>query len=120
DLETLADPLPEPAALLAASLAARSDHPVSRAVAQAHAAAGSAALLEVRDFAALPGRGVRGRIGDTVLHLGNLRLMRELDVATPELQDRMQAHEQQGKTAIALTDGTRALALAAVADTLKP
>src|SRR5690606_2613844 len=51
---------------------------------------------------------------------GNLRLMRELDVATPELQDRMQAHEQQGKTAIALTDGTRALALAAVADTLKP
>jgi len=74
----------------------------------------------VRDFAALPGRGVRGRIGDTVLHLGNLRLMRELGVATPELQDRMQAHEQQGKTAIALTDGTRALALAAVADTLKP
>jgi len=120
DLETLAEALPEPAALLAASLAARSDHPVSRAVAQAHAAAGSAALLEVRDFAALPGRGVRGRIGDTVLHLGNLRLMRELGVATPELQDRMQAHEQQGKTAIALTDGTRALALAAVADTLKP
>src|SRR3546814_5059248 len=32
----------------------------------------------------------------------------------------MQAYEQQGKTAIALTDGTHILALAAVADTLKP
>jgi len=119
DLETLAEPPGQPAALLAASLAARSDHPVSRAVAQAHAG-DAAALLDVRDFAALPGRGVRGRIGDTALHLGNLRLMRELGVATPELQARMQAYEQQGKTAIALTDGTSVLALAAVADTLKP
>ncbi|MBO9356153.1 heavy metal translocating P-type ATPase [Bordetella petrii] len=119
DLETLADLPGQPAALLAASLAARSDHPVSRAVAQAHAG-DSAALLEVRDFAALPGRGVRGRIGAATLHLGNLRLMRELGLATPELQARMQAYEQQGKSAIALADDTRVLALAAVADTLKP
>src|SRR3546814_2125264 len=51
-------------------------------------------LLEVRDFAALPGRGVRGRIGDSALHLGNLRLMRELGAATPELQARMQRSEE--------------------------
>ncbi|HYG44459.1 MAG TPA: heavy metal translocating P-type ATPase [Bordetella sp.] len=121
DLQTLADPPGQPAILLAASLAARSDHPVSRAVAQAPAAMEcAAAWLDVQDFSALPGRGVRGRIGESTLHLGNLRLMRELGVATPDLQARMQAYEQQGKTAIALTDGTRALAVAAVADTLKP
>ncbi|WP_407851324.1 heavy metal translocating P-type ATPase [Bordetella petrii] len=123
DLDTLVPPEPGAAApaLLAASLAARSDHPVSRAVAQAHAAgAAPAPLLEVRDFAALPGRGVRGRIGEQTWHLGNLRLMRELSVATPELQARIEALELQGKTAIALADGRRAVALAAVADTLKP
>jgi len=123
DLDTLVPPEPGAAApaLLAASLAARSDHPVSRAVAQAHAAgAAPAPLLEVRDFAALPGRGVRGRIGGQTWHLGNLRLMRELGVATPDLQARIEAVEQQGKTAIALADGRRAVALAAVADTLKP
>ena len=123
DLDTLVPPEPGAAApaLLAASLAARSDHPVSRAVAQAHAAgAAPAPLLEVRDFAALPGRGVRGRIGGQTWHLGNLRLMRELGVATPDLQARIEALEQQGKTAIALADGRRAVALAAVADTLKP
>ena len=123
DLDTLVPPEPGAAApaLLAASLAARSDHPVSRAVAQAHAAgAAPAPLLEVRDFAALPGRGVRGSIGGQTWHLGNLRLMRELGVATPDLQARIEALEQQGKTAIALADGRGAVALAAVADTLKP
>src|SRR3546814_15974578 len=78
------------------------------------------ALLEVRDFAALPGRGVRGRIGDSALHLGNLRLMRELGAAPPELPARMQAYETQGQTAIALPRGTHILAMAGVADTLKP
>jgi len=121
ELQVLGEHAPHPAALMAASLAARSDHPVSRAVAQAHAAAATPhPLLDVQDFAALPGRGVRGRIGATTLHLGNLRLMRELGVATDDLQARMQAYEQQGQTAIALTDGTQALAVAAVADTLKP
>ncbi|MCD0502710.1 heavy metal translocating P-type ATPase, partial [Bordetella petrii] len=76
--------------------------------------------LPVQDFAALPGRGVRGRVGDTTLHLGNLRLMRELGVASDDVQASMQAYEGQGKTAIALSDGSRVLALAAVADTLKP
>src|SRR5690606_38929936 len=83
--------------------------PVSRAVAQAHAAAATPQpLLDVQDFAALPGRGVRGRIGPPTLHLGNLRLMRELGVATSDLHARMQAYEEQGQTAIALTDGTGA------------
>ncbi|OZI24124.1 copper-translocating P-type ATPase [Bordetella genomosp. 7] len=121
ELQVLGEHAQHPAALMAASLASRSDHPVSRAVAQAHAAAATPQpLLDVQDFAALPGRGVRGRIGPTTLHLGNLRLMRELGVATSDLQARMQAYEEQGQTAIALTDGTRVLAVAAVADTLKP
>src|SRR5690606_22171066 len=123
DLDTLVRPEPGAAApaLLAASLAARSARPVPRAVARAHAAGAAAApLLEVRDFAARPGRGVRGRIGGQTWHLGNLRLMRELGVATPDLQARIEALEQQGKTAIALADGRGAVALAAVADTLKP
>ncbi len=47
---------------IAASLAARSDHPVSKAVAQA-AQTEAIALLDVAEFSALPGRGVQGQIG---------------------------------------------------------
>ncbi|KGD92412.1 ATPase P [Achromobacter sp. RTa] len=108
-----------PAALVAASLAARSDHPVSLAVAAAAHEAGKA-LLDVADFAALPGRGVSGSIDGVGFQLGNLRLMREAGVASDALEARMVELERQGKSVIALTDGRRVLALAAVADTVKP
>lgn len=104
-------------ALILSSLASRSDHPVSRALAQA--AAGTR-FLQVSDFQALAGRGVSGRIGEETFYLGNRRLMRELGVLTPEIETRIDAFETAGKTANALSDGQRVLALAAVADTLKP
>ncbi len=107
----------QPSALILSSLASRSDHPVSRALAQA--AAGTR-FLEVSDFQALAGRGVSGRIGEETFYLGNRRLMRELGVLTPEIETRIDAFETAGKTANALSDGQRVLALAAVADTLKP
>lgn len=113
--------LDSPIARWAAGLAARSDHPVSRAIAQAHAATRNGPPLPaVEDFVALPGRGVSGRIDGRLLHLGNARLMRELGVTTPAMLAHIDTFELAGKTAIALTDGTQVLAVAAVADTLKP
>ncbi len=114
-----AAPGPHPAALVAASLAARSDHPVSLAVANAARQAGST-LLEVEAFAALPGRGVSGQVGGQTYHLGNRRLMRELGVSSAALDTRFDELESQGKSVIALSDGSRVLAVAAVADTVKP
>ncbi|MBR8654852.1 cadmium-translocating P-type ATPase [Achromobacter sp. Marseille-Q0513] len=109
----------QPAALVAASLAARSDHPVSLAVANAAREAGHQ-LLDVADFSALPGRGVAGVIDGVTFQLGNRRLMRETGVASDALEARMDELERQGKSVIGLTDGSRVLALAAVADTVKP
>lgn len=121
DLEAwdVADFTPHPGTLIAASLAARSDHPVSLAIATAAREAGST-LLEVDAFTALPGRGVSGRIDGVTFQLGNRRLMRDAGVSNPTLEARMDELERQGKSAIALTDGTHVLALAAVADTVKP
>ncbi len=109
----------QPAGLVAASLAARSDHPVSLAVANAAREAGKA-LLDVQDFTALPGRGVSGQVDGVLFQLGNRRLMHELGVSSPKLEARLDELERQGKSAIALSDGHRVLAVAAVADTVKP
>ncbi len=103
---------------LAVSLAARSDHPVSRAVALAGEQAG-VARDEVSDFAALPGRGVQGTIAGVLYRLGNHRLIEELGVCSPELEARLTALERQGKTTLMLTDGQIVLALFAVADTVR-
>ena len=103
---------------LAASLASRSDHPVSMAVAKA-AQADKIPLREVENFAALPGRGVKGEIGGTEFHLGNHRLVEELGVCTPELEERLEELESEGKTVILLVGENGVHALFAVADTVK-
>src|SRR5690606_34316943 len=66
---------------LACSLAARSDHPVSRAV-LGDDAAEQPALEPVEGFAALPGRGIKGSIGGRDYVLGNHRLIHELGLCS--------------------------------------
>jgi Cd2+/Zn2+-exporting ATPase len=103
---------------LAASLAARSDHPVSQAVARA-AEADGIALYAVDRLAALPGRGVSGLIEGRSYHLGNHRLIEELGLCSRELEARLDALEAQGKTVVALCGESAVLALFAVADTVR-
>ena len=103
---------------LAVSLAARSDHPVSIALAQAANLEGPG-LYEVEDFTALPGRGARGRMGGAVYHLGNHRLVEELGVCSPDLEARLATLEAQGKTVVMLVGADGVQALFAVADTVK-
>ncbi|MEL0167219.1 MAG: heavy metal translocating P-type ATPase [Pseudomonadaceae bacterium] len=101
---------------LAASLAARSDHPVSRALANAN----RQPLLEVDDFSALPGQGVSGLIEGARYFLGNARLAVARGLMTEALQERLSALEREGKSLVVLCSEQQALGLFAVADTLKP
>jgi Cd2+/Zn2+-exporting ATPase len=103
---------------LAASLAARSDHPVSHAIANA-AVDKQQAPHAVDNFAALPGRGVRGDINGQTYHLGNHRLVEDLGLCSAELEEKLFALEKQGKSVVLLLDHSGPLALFAVADTVK-
>jgi Cd2+/Zn2+-exporting ATPase len=102
----------------AASLATRSDHPVSQAIARA-AQAATVELHEVHDFEAIPGRGVKGVVDGNALYLGNQRLISELGLETPVLISELEQLERQGKTAIMIATPTQVLAILAVADTVK-
>ncbi|PVY57448.1 MULTISPECIES: heavy metal translocating P-type ATPase [unclassified Simplicispira] len=102
----------------AASLATRSDHPVSQAIAR-KANRDGVSLHEVDDFSALPGRGVRGRIDGRMLQMGNHRLANELGLSEVALQSQLQGLERQGKTAILLMNESTVLGIFAVADTVK-
>ena len=102
---------------LGASLAARSDHPVSRAIAAF--GPGDGPPLDPADFTALPGRGVKGRLEGRTLYLGNQRLARELDAHSPDLEVRLDELERQGKTAVLVMEPRRVLGAFAVADTLR-
>nr|WP_312225962.1 heavy metal translocating P-type ATPase [Stutzerimonas nitrititolerans] len=118
DFLALADGSYETSRSAAASLAHRSDHPVSQAIART-AAEQSVALYEVENFEALPGRGVRGSIDGRRYQLGNQRLLAELGFGSPALEGTLDQLERQGKTAVILSDEHRVLALFGVADTLR-
>jgi len=118
DFVAWGDAPPASSRSIAASLAARSDHPVSKAVAQAANVEG-VALHDVVEFSALPGRGVRGSINGVTYHLGNHRMLEELGHCPPELEQRIAAMEREGKTVVILVSTDGAQALIAVADTIK-
>lgn len=103
---------------LAASLASRSDHPVSLAIAQ-KAQEQNIPLQPVEAFQALLGRGVRGEINGELYHLGNHRLVEELGLCSPQLEVQLDRLERQGKSVILLLDLSGPMALFAVADTIK-
>ena len=105
-------------AQLAASLAQRSDHPVSQAIAR-HAEQQGLALLPVGNFTALLGRGVCGVLDDQLYQLGNHRLVEELGLCSPALEAQLEPLERQGKSVVLLCSPSQVLAVFAVADTLK-
>jgi Cd2+/Zn2+-exporting ATPase len=100
---------------VARSLASRSDHPVSKAVASGL----QEQAVDVQEFGAELGKGVHGLVDGKAYILGNHRWVHERGLCSPELERLMQEHEAQGRTLSVLANEREALALFAVADTTK-
>jgi Cd2+/Zn2+-exporting ATPase len=100
----------------AASLAERSDHPISRAIATAL----EGERRPVDGLEAHGGRGISGLIEARPLRLANHRWVHELGLCTVELEQAMAAHERRGRSVSLLADEQGVLALLAVADQPRP
>lgn len=100
---------------IANSLATRSDHPVSKAVAEGL----EGDVVQVDDFGAEMGRGVHGNVDGQSYILGNHRWVHERGLCSEQLEAEMAQHEAQGRTVSLLASQAQALALFAVADTTK-
>ncbi|WP_296947768.1 heavy metal translocating P-type ATPase [uncultured Massilia sp.] len=104
-----------------------SAHPLARAVAQA-AQDNAIAAPPAHAAAALPGRGVRARVGTDTVWLGNLRMLQDAGAGAiaPALQAAAARHEADGRTvswlALAPADGAvpQVLGLLAFGDRVRP
>ncbi len=103
---------------LAAGLAARSDHPVSGAIAR-QAALDGIEPAPVEDFVAHPGQGVSGVMEGRRWSLGNRRMAESVAPLSPEIARRVDELEAQGKSATLLMNDDGVCALIAVADTVR-
>ena len=103
---------------LAASLAARSDHPVSRAIAQAAKEAG-VGPQPVEGFTAIPGQGITGTIAGEKWFLGNHSMIEALNLCSSTLEKHISDLEKQGKTVVALVGESKVQCLLAVSDVIR-
>jgi P-type Cu+ transporter len=103
---------------LAASLERASEHPLAAAVVQAALETGLG-LAEVQDFDAPPGRGVTGTVDGRRVVIGSPRYMRELGIATADLDAEADRLRREGVTAIFIAVDGRLAGVVAIADPLK-
>ncbi|MEB2287166.1 MAG: heavy metal translocating P-type ATPase [Anaerolineae bacterium] len=105
---------------VAASVEARSEHPLAAAICAAAAERGLA-LDEVGEFYAEPGQGVAGTIGETLVRVGRAQYITECAGQPPAgllaEHDRLR---DQGKTVLLACCGGEWMGALAVADQLRP
>jgi Cu+-exporting ATPase len=104
---------------LAASIERSSEHPLAQAIVKA-AAERKLQLGDVSDFKAPSGKGATGSIDGKTMALGNAMLMRDLGVATADLDAAAEAARQDGATAIFVAVDGRVAGIIAIADPIKP
>jgi len=98
---------------LAASVERDSEHPLAEAVRSAAQREGLA-FQDAQAFTAIPGLGVRARIGDHTITVGNQRF-----IGQEPLENAAQL-EAQGKTALYIARDDEVIGIMGAADTLRP
>ena len=104
---------------VAASLAAMNKHPLSRAIVR-HAEERNTPFLDVVDFTALPGRGVKGRVRNGEAFLVNLAELEEHGWATDEVREVFRLAAESGRSTVALADAFGVEAVFELADEIRP
>ena len=103
---------------LAASLEVASEHPLGEAIV-AKAKEQGAAFDEVTNFEAIPGFGIKGHVGETLVFLGNEKWMRENGLANAKMNEKANHFAEQGKTPLYIGYNDAVQGLIVVADTVK-
>ena len=105
---------------LAASVEARSEHPLGKAVVSGWREAGGE-LAEAEDFAMLPGRGVSALVGGRRVLAGNIELLASEGAAPgAEMLSAAEEYRERGCTVIYIAVSGAAAGFIALSDTLRP
>src|SRR6185503_7799971 len=92
-----------------------SEHPLARAVLE-EARARGVEPIEVADFAAVPGRGVRARVAGGAALAGTVEFLAEEGIDVAPLADAVRRAQERGAGVVAVARKGRALGLLCVED----
>ncbi len=100
-----------------ASLEAKSEHPIAHAVVKYGREKG-VEMAEVKGFEIIKGKGLKGQVDGKEYFVGNVKMVEEMGLKIDN--EKVEKSTKQGKTPVILADGKMVLAVAMVADALKP
>ena len=103
---------------LAAIAEKGSEHPLGEAIVD-KARAQKLSIPDAKSFKAIAGHGIKAAYNGKTILLGTRKLMKESKIDASGLETKMQAFEEQGKTAVFVAVGKSIIGIIAVADTLK-
>ncbi|TMV10388.1 copper-translocating P-type ATPase [Ruegeria sediminis] len=103
---------------LAATLEKGSEHPLAEAIVEGAEERG-VALSEATDFEAVTGKGVKGRVDDRPVALGNLKLVTDLGLEAADLTEKANARRDEGETVMFVVLDGEVAGLVSVADPVK-
>lgn len=99
-----------------ASLENKSEHPIAKAIIN-KAKEENINLLSVNNFEIIEGKGLKGTVNNIEYFVGNIKLVQDLNISFDK--ELITKYTQQGKTPLIISNKEQALAIIAVADTLK-
>ena len=102
----------------AASLEAKSEHPLAKAVLQ-RAAEKTIEIEDAVDFEVNPGNGLCGKINGKEMHGGNLKYISQFVAVSDKMLNRAEQLAEEGKTPLFFEEAGKLLGIIAVADTIK-
>lgn len=95
-----------------------SEHPLAEAIME-KVKANQIELLKVEAFESISGRGVKAKIEGRTYFGGNIAFMKENGISVTQLESKIQAFLEQGKTVLYFANQETIIGAIAVADTIK-
>ncbi|GAB6180554.1 heavy metal translocating P-type ATPase [Desulfotomaculum defluvii] len=96
----------------------KSEHPLGQAIIK-EAVERELLLIETSEFAAIPGKGIRFKLGQESWYIGNENLAKSLNIDLLPIKTEKSRWEEEGKTVMLAMVGDTLAGLIAVADTIK-
>lgn len=105
--------------MLAASVEAKSEHPLAKAI-TAKCSENVISIYEAVDYETLAGSGVKAKVGGAEIIGGSLKFLSSLADISPEITDICNKLSEEGKTPLVFARNKSIIGIIAVADRIKP
>lgn len=104
---------------IVAGLEEKSEHPLAEAI-LSYTNEKKVIPKSVAEFVSIPGRGIKGKIGDSWYFAGNRQLMEEMGISFGRYKAKVNQLADEGKTPMFFSDSQNVIGMIAVADIVKP